>query len=390
MKSARVVGAGLSGLAAAACLLDRGLQVEVIEASSAPGGLIGTRHTQHGLVERAANAFVWTETTARWFTRLGISPEFPLPSARSRYIYRDGRPRRWPLHAGETAAMAACLARAYVTRGFHPRNAESVADFTTRVAGRAAARWLAGPAMQGIYATTADRISAAAIFGRRRRGRGRSASPPGGMGEFIGRLYTDLCRRGAVFSFGTHLRALDPTIPTVVCTNAAAAAILVKPHAPHVGARLERIEMTGVESVTAFYEPHAADDSGFGVLFPRGTGVQALGVLFNASIFRGRSRLRSETWIYPASTEVAASPAEDRVASDRRALTGRHGQPLSLHAARWPAALPVYDDAVLEAGRAAAELPAWLTLSGNYLGQIGVSALLARAEDTAALLASNA
>jgi protoporphyrinogen oxidase len=78
MNPARVVGAGLSGLAAAWWLSDAGFDVEVIEAGAEPGGLIGTIHTPFGPVERAAHAFVWTETTAAWFARLDIAPAFPL------------------------------------------------------------------------------------------------------------------------------------------------------------------------------------------------------------------------------------------------------------------------------------------------------------------------
>ncbi len=55
--------------------------------------------------------------------------------------------------------------------------------------------------------------------------------------------------------------------------------------------------LTSLVSATAFFSPHPQDLHGFGVLFPRDSGVSALGVLFNADIFPNRSTLRSETWI---------------------------------------------------------------------------------------------
>jgi len=388
MKTARVVGAGLSGLAVATCLADEGFRVEVIEAAPGPGGLIGTKTTPHGPVERAANAFVWTDTTKRWFSRLDLTPELTLETARSRYIYRDGKPRRWPLRRGETAGMLARLSWTYVTRRLKPRDDESVAAFATRVAGPAASRWFASPAMQGVYATPADRLAAAAIFGPRRRARGPSASPPGGMGEFIGRLHDDLKTRGVSFSFGATADFIGGQVPTVVCTNAPAAAALIAPHAPGLAAALQRIEMTGLETVTAFFEPRPDDLRGFGVLFPRGCGIDALGVLFNTCIFRGRGNYRSETWIYAVDGETAATTPPDRVHTDREVLTGRRDAALALHPTRWSSALPVYDHHVLALESHLKELPSWLALSGNYLGQIGVSTLLTRAETTVAQLAA--
>ncbi|MCC7042281.1 MAG: FAD-dependent oxidoreductase [Acidobacteria bacterium] len=386
MKAARVVGAGLSGLAVATCLADAGFDVEVIEAAAEPGGLIGTRTTPHGPVERAANAFVWTDTTAKWFERLRITPEFPLDTARGRYIYRDGKPRRWPLRRGETLAMGARLGWTYLTRRLEPRADESVAQFVERVAGPPASRWFASPAMQGVYATPADRLAAAAIFGRRRRARGQSAAPPGGMGEFIGRLYDDLRARGVTFSFNAAADFIGGNLPTVICTKAPAAASLVTPHAPGLAAALGRVDMTGIETVTTFFEPRPDDVQGFGVLFPRGSGIDALGVLFNTSIFRNRGAFRSETWIYAVDETTSATTPADRVAADREVLTGRRDPMLAIHPTRRPAALPVYDARVLALEPRLPELPPWLALSGNYLGQIGVSTLLARAETTVAAL----
>jgi oxygen-dependent protoporphyrinogen oxidase len=386
MKTARVVGAGLSGLAVATCLADAGFHVEVIEAAAEPGGLIGTRATPHGPVERAANAFVWTDTTAKWFARLGITPELPLDTARSRYIYREGKPRRWPLRRGETVAMGARLGWTYLTRRLKPRAGESVAQFVDRVAGPAASRWFASPAMQGVYATPADRLAAAAIFGPRRRARGPSAAPPGGMGEFIDRLYDELRGRGVAFAFNAAADFVGGNVPTVICTNARAAGALVASHAPGLAAALGRIDMTGIETVTTFFEPRPDDIQGFGVLFPRGSGVDALGVLFNTCIFRGRGGFRSETWIYTADEETAAATPTDRVTGDREVLTGRRDPVLAIHPTRRPGALPVYDDRLLELEPHLRELPRWMALSGNYLGQIGVSTLLVRAETTVAAL----
>lgn len=389
MKPARVVGAGISGLAAARCLRDAGFDVEIIEASTRPGGLVETIATPFGPVERAANAFVFSDATARWFARLGISPSLPLESSRQRFIYRDGRPRRWPLRRGETMGLGARLGWSYVTRRLKPREGESVARFVHRVAGSSAATWFVAPAMQGIYGAPIERLSAAAVFGGLRRPRGGSAAPPGGMGEFVARLAQNLRDSAVQFSMGAPVDYVGGSIPTVICTNARAAAPLVEPHAPRLAAALRAVEMTGLETATAFFEPHRDDVEGFGILFPRACGIEALGVLFNSCVFAGRGDKRSETWIYALpDADAPATSVADRIAADREVLTTRRDTPLGVYATRWPEALPVYDSRILDLQPLLSELPPWLRLSGNYLGQIGISGLLTRAEATVRDLAA--
>ncbi|HVW05406.1 MAG TPA: FAD-dependent oxidoreductase [Vicinamibacterales bacterium] len=385
MKPALVVGAGLSGLATAWTLAATGRDVAIVDAADGPGGLIGTIKTSHGLVERAANAFVWTDVTERWFAALGITPQFPKPDAKRRYVFTRGRARRWPLSASETATLAMKIAASAARRRLKPQSGETIAQFGDRVAGRGVTQHLLGPALQGIYGAAPERLSAEAVFGARAKRRGGMAAPPGGMGELIARLHDALVRKGVTFTFGTRLDRLDPATPTVVCTNVAEAARLVAPHASALGDALAATPMTSLLTATAFFAPHRDDLSGFGVLFPRDSGVRALGCLFNASIFDGRSAVRSETWIFSGEQDGTGLPAENgvvtQILADRERLTGRSDAPLDVVVTRRVPALPVYDTSILAIRRHLPDLPPWLRLAGNYTGQIGVAALLARAED---------
>lgn len=390
MTRAHVVGAGLSGLTTAWHLAEAGCDVTVFESADAPGGLIHTHQFPHGLVETAANAFVWSEVVATWFTRLGLTPVFARDESKRRYIFRNGRPRRWPLTIGESAVLAARLGLAGVSRSMPARDRETMAQWGDRVIGAGAREWLLEPAMQGIYATPASELSASAIFSGRRRGPRRMAAPSGGMGEFVVRLHEQLARKGVRFEFGRAVENLDPTVPTAVCTGAGPAARLLRPHAPELATRLSAVRTAPLTTVTMFFTPHPADVRGFGVLFPAAAGVQALGVLFNADIFSGRGSLRSETWIVGdrgrGITAWRDEPLLDALANDREALTGRRDQPVASHISRWPHAIPVYDTAVIDVKSMLGALPPWLSLAGNYLGQIGVAALLELGEAAAARL----
>ena len=390
MKSARVIGAGLSGLTTAWHLADRGFAVTVIDPAAGPGGLIQTRQTAHGLIETAANAFVWSDPVAGWFQRLDLTPVFARDESKRRYIYRDGRPRRWPLSIRESAGLAGRLGAAAVSRGLGARERETVAEWGDRVLGSDARQWVLEPAMQGIYAAPASALSARAIFSGRSRGRRRMAAPTGGMGEFTSRLHERLVGRGVRFHFDTRVAAIEPCVPTALCTGAPAAARLLEAHAPGPAARIGAVRVAPLVTVTLFFHRHPADVRGFGVLFPAAAGIGALGVLFNADIFDGRGRFRSETWIIGergvGSTNQTDTTLLQLLADDRARLTGRREPPLASHLTRWPSAIPVYDETILDVKASLASLPPWIALAGNYMGRIGVAALLDQAEEAAARL----
>ena len=390
MTEARVIGAGLSGLATAWYLSEAGARVRVIEAAGSAGGLIHTLRTPEGLVETAAPAFTSSERVLALFSTAGVEACVPNPASKKRYIFRGGRPRRWPLSPVETSLTLLRFGSAWISRRHRPRGDESFGEWGSRVLGRAGVEWLLAPAA-GIYAASPDALSASAILGGRRR-RGTRLSPRRGMQELIDGLVETLRRRGVRFSFNERVTALDPSVPTAICTEAPAAASLLKAHAPRLTAALDRIRMVSLVTVTAFFRPSARDLRGAGVLFPRSANVCALGVLFNSDVFPERSQLRSETWIYSVeagflSTEALAKGVsrpggvdEGRLQrwleADRAVLTGRHERPVAVYITPRPNALPLYDTAILRAAAAAEELPPTFALAGNYLGSLGVSRLV--------------
>jgi oxygen-dependent protoporphyrinogen oxidase len=382
MTRATVIGAGLSGLAAAWQLLERNIAVHVVDAADRPGGLIRTIDTPHGLVETGANAFVRTPLVDALFHAVDLEPCEPLPAARRRYVFRRGRARRWPLTGIETASSAARLGAAWISSRHRPRDSESVAAWGARVLGPAAVRWLVGPALQGVYGAQPDRLCASAVLGTRRR-RSTLVAPPGGMGQLIDRLTDVLRRRGVSFEWSRAMSEMPRDEPVVVAVPAPAAAQLLGPHAPGLAAAIARIEMTSLTTASAFFEPRADDLRGFGVLFPRGEGVAALGVLFAADIFAGRSALRSETWIYGAGVVAA----DEMIAADRAVLTTHAQSPVAICTTRRPSALPVYGEAVREVASRLSDLPPGGGGAGTYLGRMGGAGLVDTARDAARRIA---
>ena len=385
-----VVGAGVSGLATAWYLTERQVRVHVIDAGARPGGLIQTQHMPEGMIEAAARAFTWTDRAGSLFEAAGVPPVFARPESRRRYIFRDGRPQRWPLTLFESAGAAARFGRAWIGRRTRPRAGETVADWGARVIGPAATEWLLAPALQGIYASPPAELSAPALFGQGRPRSRTLAAPAAGMGALMESLRDRLIQRGVTFDFERTARPDEDEIdggPAAICTSAPAAARLLADAAPEIAAALARIRMVSLLLVTAFFVPRPDDLRGFGILFPRRSGVQALGAIFNADVFVGRSDVRSETWVYgdPDAAGLAPTDADAvrQMSSDREVLTGRAAAPVAAYVTRQPSALPVYDAAVLAARAAMPELPAHLAVTGNYLGRLGVSSLLTGAAEAA-------
>jgi oxygen-dependent protoporphyrinogen oxidase len=394
MTIARVVGAGVSGLTAAWHLSQAGFDVEVVDAAPRAGGLIETLVTPLGLVELGANAYVWTETTADVFRALDITPRFASAAARRRFIFRDGAIHRWPLRAGETVSMVVRRARAGIRRDAAPGAGESVAEWSGRVYGPGATQWLVGAALQGIYGAPAARLSAEAIAGLGAgplRGR-RSilGAPPRGMSELMDRMVDRLERRGVTIALGCSVATLEPSVPTIVATSAPAAAPLITPHAPGLGAALAALPMTSLSMTTAFFPRNPADIEGFGVLFPAGCGFRSLGVRFDSDIFPGPDA-RVETWIGQLDDESTSAFGDSQwpssVAADRLLLTGRAEAPLAVVTTCRPQALPLYSGDVVSIRRQLPTLPPWIALAGNYMGRLGASKLLEVAAEAAARIA---
>ena len=386
-----MVGGGFSGLATAYYLSRAGVAVEIVEKADRLGGLIATLQTPHGSVETAAVGMRNSARVDAMCRDLGLPM---IPSSRSfsraRYIYRQ-RPTRWPLSAGESLALVARFATAIARGSRHPRPLETVEQWSARVLGRRATRWLVGPTLQGMYAGDPACLSASLVFGTReqpgRPARKGAAAPACGMQQLIDALESRL-RKGEV-SIRLNSRArLNGSTPVVICTAARDAAEILRDVAPAASQALSTIDMLPLVRITAFY-PDEATPRGRGILFPRGGDIRALGVLFNSNVFPHRGGQYSESWIYGgAADRDVVDLSEDDLGvvmdRDRQWLCGRGVRPAARFIHRWREALPYYD-LQLESVRARSfDVPRGVFLVGNYVAGIGLSMLLEQAAAVAA------
>ena len=393
MRTIKVVGAGFSGLVTAYYLIKKGFQVQVYEKSSRAGGLIRTIHTQHGLVETAANGILNSARLETMCTDIGVSLQPTRRDGRKRFIFR-GKPRQVPLNPSDIAKLALRLALS--STSLRPRPFESISDWGERVMGKAATNYLLAPALGGIYAGDPDQLSASLIFGRaalpnhlqtNRPAKPRllngTVAPPDGMQQLIDRLCDYLGKAGVEFVFNHDARAKAGE-PAIVCLSARSASEYLADVAPEVSECLRRIEMLSLVTATCFFGPGAASLKGFGCLFPRDQGFRARGLLFNDCIFDGRGPARSETWIFGGALDHEAVNLSDDelnqlIADERRRFYGKSDESLECHFTRWPNTLPHYS---IELERILTTLPPPpknFVLIGNYLGRIGLAKIFERA-----------
>ena len=391
MKRVTVVGGGFSGLATAYFLLRQGVPVTLVEKQDRLGGLIDTIATPHGPVETAANGIRNTKRLESLCRELDVRLIHTKPESRKRYLFRDGAPHLWPLKTFESAAFFARLGAHLVTARFSARAGESVEQWGRRVLGRAATHFILSAGLQGIYAGDPSKLSASLLF----RGRPKPpapvkrgfVAPAEGMGQLIRALGSRIAELGGDVQTGAVVESL-PDGPTVLCTSARDSANLLRERAPETAAAIASIEMVPLLRVTAFYPPSENTIPGFGILFPRGEGIRALGVLFNTNIFPGRGEGHSESWIYAGAQDREIMKLDDGALfevmdRDRERLYGRSVQPRARYPQRWPIGLPHYD-LTMEAARSRGfSTPDDVFLAGNYLRGIGLPILLEQAWATA-------
>jgi oxygen-dependent protoporphyrinogen oxidase len=389
-----VVGAGVGGLACAHALSERGVDVTVLESATRPGGLLRSERRGEWLCEWGANAFLQggrAGGASDLCERLGVPLTKASPRSHTRWLFRDGRLRRAPL--GPLALLttdllswrgkARLLAEPF-TRAGDPAADESVAAFVARRFGDEAARVMAGPLVQGIFAGEPDELAMAAAFPRlaalerdhgsvirgaiaaMRAARGGPRRPRGSFAPADG---TDALPRALATRLGDRLRlgvrvtrverdrerstvrnvdtggTLQPPITcdhVVLATPSRITAALCAPLDLELGALTD----VPVARVALGYAGFRRQDlprplEGFGVLIARGEPVRVLGVVFESELFAGRApadhvllRLIYGGARDPAAVALSDDGLRDVARADLEQLFGLRATPSFWHVVR--------------------------------------------------------
>ena len=438
-----VVGAGISGLAAAFRLQDgaarRGVPLEltVLEANPRPGGHAWTTREDGFLVEGGPNGFLdrAREPQAMNLVRdLGIESRLieARPAANRRYVLLRGKLHRAP-EAPPTLISSGILSPAGKLRLLlepwaRPAGAgeETVYEFARRRIGAEAAEVLVDAAVAGISAGDSRRLSVAAAFplmiemerdhgslirammARRGERKPRLVSFEGGMETLIGTLRERLApalRTGARVeriareAGEWRLRLADGGMlaadHVLLATPAARSAEMMAHHDAALAGALGAIPYSGLALVAlAFREADLkAPLDGYGYLVARAEQLDTLGVVWESSLFEGRApggtvllRAMLGGARRPEVADLGEGELITRARREIAQVMGITSAPLRTWVRRWPAAIAQYELGHLErvgAARALAARHPGLELCGSAYDGVAFGRSIASADAAA-------
>lgn len=173
-KSIAVLGAGVTGLAAAHRLTQLGHRVRLFEITDRIGGSVRTELTEGWLIESGPNSLLAGDPAVdRLLEEIGLAGERVEAgaNARNRYIVRGGKPVAAPLSAGSflttplvsTGAKLRLFGDLFIGRRTRTSDI-SLAEFVAAHFGREMVDYGLNPFVGGVYAGDPNRLSARYAF----------------------------------------------------------------------------------------------------------------------------------------------------------------------------------------------------------------------------------
>jgi oxygen-dependent protoporphyrinogen oxidase len=425
---ALIVGAGISGLTTAFRLARGGWRVAVVEAAGRVGGAMETHPDGPWRFELGPNTVVENhEAVARLIRDAGLESEkiVAAPSARRRYLYKDGGLISLP--SGPVSFLATPLfppgAKLRLLKepwiGRPPEGAEeSIAAFVRRRLGQSFLDYAVGPFVSGVYAGDPERLSVRWAVpriwkleqdhGSLLRGafaRRKGPAPGGAMISFrdgletlprklateIGNVRTGVAvqRIVRIDPVGGGYRAETSAGPIeakriVLAVPADVAARLLDEATAGASRLFEQIPYAAVAILALGWLRADVGHplAGFGFLSPRKEGLRTLGCLFPSELFPGRApegHAALAAFAGGRTDPEIVTWDEDRIAKtlieELRGPLSLRGEPAWKLVRRWPRAIPqseIGHGRFVDRAREIEQALPGLHIGGNFLGGISV------------------
>ncbi|MEO5377208.1 MAG: protoporphyrinogen oxidase [Magnetococcus sp. DMHC-6] len=334
-----IIGGGISGLATAWFLKQRGFEIELLEANVRPGGTLWSVQNQGYLVENGPNSTLQKpgreeDALGRLLAGVGLETELQVAceAAQKRYVLFRGR-----LVALPTSPLAFLITPIFswltkfglMAEPFKGwvETEESIAEFVRRRLGQGFLDYAVDPFVSGVYAGDPERLSVraavariyaleqtygsllfgAVMMGKIAKGagmpRGRMISFPTGMAQLP---QTIVERLGDTVRLGVRVERLERVAQgwrvvweqgerlakrVILAVPAYRAAQLIAPYSSEAAQILRDIYYPPVASLALGFDAkqvgHLLD--GFGYLAPKKEEVKVLGVLFSSTLFIKRA-----------------------------------------------------------------------------------------------------
>ncbi len=435
-----VIGGGISGLATAYDLKQRGHRVVVLERQASPGGNAVSERRSGFLMEHGPSTMNAHVPVANEISRgLGLDDErCDLGDGiRQRYLVSGGTLAAIPMGPFGllTAGYLSPLARIRMLADFflpHGKDGEeeTVMDFCSRRFGREFAERVIDPLVAGIYAGRASELSVLAIFPklvaleekygsvslgmmhRRREGGKMPGSRLFSWRDGIATLPAALAQRlGTTIRTGVTVRRISPSHngfdihvgnkgrlqakSVVVATQAHVTAQLISEIDPEGAAAARQIKAPPLAVVFLGFPRRCVDHplDGLGFLTSEAENRNIIGAQFCSTMFPCRAPAgHVAVSAYLGGTrapDLARLPAPeliDLARSEFRDLIGAVGNPTVAQVRHWPLGLPQYGSghqALIEGLGTTDRRKSGLFLTGNYFAGPSVASCLSVAQETA-------
>jgi oxygen-dependent protoporphyrinogen oxidase len=448
---ALVVGGGISGLVCAYALQRAGVEVQLVEASARPGGVINSVSREGFLLELGPQSFSGTAALRQLCSELGISDQLlEAPPKAPRFVLVDGKLQPVPMSPPAffmssliDGSTKWALVRDILGRSVPPEGDESVAAFVRRKFTSQLLDRLVGPFVSGVYAGDPEHLSIRSAFPQLHEAEKSAGSIVRGMMR-LAKTKKGPRERPTLQTFRegneTLVRALASTLGPSLRTGMRVAEISRKGNGSFdillesrsqqesVSAKslifatptdvtgkllaqldssfeslLSSVEYAAVAVVSLGFHKKDVSHSldGFGFLVPRSAGLRDLGTVWNSSLFPGRApegHALLTSFVGGATDPGAAKLNQQELSSlvhrEISPLLSIKRDPVFSNVIVWPRALPQYNlghgDRLSTISQRLAQFPG-IRLIGNYLRGPAIGACveqaLAAAEETCKSLA---
>ncbi len=429
-----VVGAGITGLAAAHELHRAGVEVTVHEGAARPGGCIRTSWFAGMPVDEGPDAFLarvpWAVDLCR---ELGLDETLVAPAQREAYVYSRGALRALPrpnvlgvpvdfdalAASGIVSSEGVDRARQEPDLAGHPLEGdESVGALVRRRLGDEVAERLVDPLIGGINASSVDDLSmraavpqlaeaatsdASLVKGLKKLAAGAQVDPnapvfytlPGGMESLVDALARELGDRLLLSAPVSDLGDLDAD-RVIVTIPAPAAARLSAPVSAMAAEGLLRIDYASVVLVTLAFAAadvaHAMGGSGY--LVPAVEGRTITACSWASSKWAHLEVddtvvLRVSAGRYGDDRAMALDDEAlvDAVRADLELTMGLNAEPRAVRISRWERSLPQFRpghlELVADIERVLAHDAPWLQATGAWARGLGIPACIRQGQEAA-------
>ncbi|MDB4506025.1 FAD-dependent oxidoreductase [Saprospiraceae bacterium] len=403
-----IVGAGISGLLLGYQLKKVKVPFKIVEQNDFGGGILQSVQTDLGLIEKAANGFIWCKEIQSICDDLKLEILSPKSTSKARYMVKNKKLRRIPLSFFDAIRLI---------RTFTKKQSgifETLEDFGHYFLGEKLTAQVLEPAFQGIYGAPADQLSfpgaitplanafnevnylrpafkkmrsTSTVSERKKKSEGTHGFK-NGMGEFTQRLseylYNDIEWNIDGLTLKDEKENLILTTPAYISKH------FFKTKDEKMFQQLDLVKYNSMISATLFFQKSALKKfkEGFGCLIPQKEGLNILGVLFNSCIFDFRVKnddlvsltclLRDDSlnkkWFVQNDTFL-----KSMIISDLSELFEVREAPLDMFVTKWENGIPLYSPNLYQSWFSMDELLknqySNRNLFGNYTGEISVRAL---------------